>query len=59
MPTVPFPGTKFPSHVFQLAKGLQGQLDELYGLARENPDWLSQQEGAAISCKDKESRTGV
>jgi len=41
IPTVPFPGTKFPSHVFQLARGLQGQLDELYGLARENPDWLS------------------
>ena len=41
LPTVPFPGTKFPSHVFQLAGGLQGQLDELYGLARENPDWLS------------------
>jgi len=42
MPTVPFPGTKFPSHVFQLARGLQGQLDELDRLARANPDWLSQ-----------------
>jgi len=41
MPTVPFPGTKFPSHVFQLARGLQQQLDDLGRLVQKNPDWLS------------------
>ena len=42
VPTVPYPGTKFPSHVFQLAKGLEGQLDELVRLARVDPNWLAQ-----------------
>jgi len=41
MPPVPFPGTKFPSHVFQLARGLQQQLDELGRFVQKNPDWLS------------------
>jgi len=41
IPPVPFPGTKFPSHVFQLARGLQQQLDDLGRLVQKSPDWLS------------------
>lgn len=41
VPTVPFPGRKFPSHVFQLAGGLQVQLDELVRLVQVHPDWLA------------------
>lgn len=40
VPSVPFPGTKFPSHVFQRARGLEHQLDGLIRLSRASPNWL-------------------
>ncbi len=41
LPSVPFPGTKLPSHVFQLARGLGEQLDRLVKEAQTNPSWVS------------------
>ena len=41
IPGVPFPGTKLPSHVFQLVRGLQEQLNDLVRLAQANPHWLT------------------
>jgi hypothetical protein len=39
-----YPGRKFPSHVYQRAGILEGQLLELQGLIQNDPDWLSSDE---------------
>lgn len=42
IPSVPFPGRKFPSHVYQQAGVLLGQLHELEEQVRANPTWTHQ-----------------
>lgn len=39
------PGRKFPSHVYQRAGILKGQLQELQNLVRQHPNWFSGKEG--------------
>ena len=43
IPSVPFPGRKFPSHVYQQAGTLLDHLRALEQQVRANPDWLQAQ----------------
>ncbi len=44
VPDVPFPGRKFPSHVYQQAGILLAYLQQLAQQVEANPNWLSPQE---------------